>query len=564
MFGNSDLPDVGERRVSELIGALIVAIIAIDLLAVVGRWLLAPSLVMQDVPIAAAAVVNLALIFALNRTRHARLAAFLFCFTFVWLNIVEGLQRPEGPVWYALIPLAATLGAAVLRFRTALALAGLGMMGVLVVLGRVEVSTDRGTLIVMYVALASAAALGVAAFRGSIERERRVEFERLTQQLASTERLESIGRLAGGIAHDFNNLLAVILASADAVRAGDSEGLDDIVAAGDRATLLTKQLLAFSRQPGRRTVNVAIDEAIIAVRPLLRRLLPENIEFVFKLEARAHVRLEEQQLEQLLFNLAANARDAMPDGGRLTIESSLDVVPLAAAPGRVPGEYVVLRISDSGVGMDPKTQAHALEPFFTTKSPGKGTGLGLATVHGIVRQAGGFLELDSAAGRGTRFVVGLPRSSAAADAQLPPVAALGRVAGRVLLVEDEPLLMRATARLLSGLGLTVVTATRAEDVPRALAASPGRLALVVTDVVMPGQSGVELVQQLRASQPDLPVLLLSGYSPDSLGELLTTARTGFLAKPFATRALGEAVHELLAGSRPAVESPSRSRGDGAA
>ena len=196
--------------------------------------------------------------------------------------------------------------------------------GIAVIVVRADaIPADRGTLITMSIALANAAALGTAIFRQRVELERQAELARLSAQLASTERLESIGRLAGGIAHDFNNLLTVMLTSAEVVRIGQLDALDDLVSAGERAAVLTRQLLAFSRHRGGARISVPVDETIASVRPLLRRLLPENIELVIALGAGASVRLEDQQLEQLLFNLAANARDAMPRGGRLTIETSM-------------------------------------------------------------------------------------------------------------------------------------------------------------------------------------------------------------------------------------------------
>ena len=226
------------------------------------------------------------------------------------------------------------------------------------------------------------------------------------------------------------------------------------------------------------------------------------------------------------------------------------------------GEYVTVRVTDTGVGMDQKTRGHVFEPFFTTKPLGKGTGLGLATVHGIVRQAGGFVDLDSALGRGTQVSLSLPRSHvdvAVASAASP--IAVERLEGRVLLVEDEPLVMRATSRLLEELGLTVISASEPDAVADALALNPGPLALLVTDVVMPGRSGLDLVVELRSRHPGLPVLLLSGYATEDLQHVLSTPRTRFLAKPYTRAALSEALHHLiLAPAASGLRSTSISQG----
>jgi len=539
-----DRADVGEQRTRQLVGVLIASLVAIVCLSVAVRMVIEPEQMKVQLPIALASIASLMGVFALNLTRFHRLAAFLFCLDPVWLNLVEGLERPEGPVWYGLIPLAAILGGTLLRFREALVLALLGLASaVVVVLARPEaISTDRGTLIVMYVALINAAALGMSAFRARVERERRADLDRLSAQLAATERLESIGRLAGGVAHDFNNLLTVMLTSAEAARSGQLEALDDVVDAGERAAVLTRQLLAFSRHGGGERVSVAVDQVIGSVRTLLRRLLPENITLELQLSAGATVQLEEQQLEQVVFNLAANARDAMPSGGTLTIRTGVEVSASA-------GAEVVVEVADTGVGMDERTRAHVFEPFFTTKQVGKGTGLGLATVYGIVQRASGRVDLVSAPGQGTRVTVRLPRVAERQASAAPPIDDSTPLEGLVLLVEDEALVRKATARLLEELGLEVLTASSPAAVPAVLAQARAPIALLISDVVMPGGSGLELVEGLRAERPELPVVMISGYAHEDLQGLLKTKATRFLAKPFTRASLGAVIRGLLRAAR---------------
>ena len=535
------MPTLAEARTRHLLGVLVLSLSAIDVVAVLARLVMDRALITADLPIASLALANFAGIFWLNRTRFYRTAAFLFCLTPVWLNLVEGLRRPDGPVWYALLPMATILGAAFLRFRSAALMGILGVLSAAVVVLRSNLSADVGTPIVMYVALTNSAALGLAVFRQRIERAHRAEVERLAAQLASTERLESIGRLAGGIAHDFNNLLTVILSGTEAARDGEMDALDDVLSASTRAATLTRQLLTFSRQSGGKPIPVAVDTTIDGVRPLLRRLLPENIELDVLLDASVAVLLADQQLEQILFNLAANGRDAMSAGGTLTIRTRL----LPA------GDAVEITVGDTGIGMDADTSRHVLEPFFTTKPLGQGTGLGLSTVHGIVQQAGGSMELDSAPGKGTRVRLVLPRTTASERAA-EPVAPPTQLSGLVLLVEDEAMVQRATGRVLEELGLSVLTASRGAEVAAVLARAPGPIALLITDVVMPGQSGAQLVRDMRSSRPTLPVLFVSGYSNEDLGSLLSEPYTRFLPKPFTRAALAEVVGALLeAGRSPA-------------
>ena len=539
--------DIADARTRQLVGVLVLALCVIVVGAVVTRAALEPSLLAGDLPIAALALATFAGVFWLNRTRFHRVAAFAFCLNPVWLNLIEGLHRPDGPVWYALLPMAGVLGAAFLRFRAALAIAIVSVAGaLLVVMLRSDlIPAERGSLIVMYVALMNTAALGMAVFRDRVERARRVELERLAGQLAATERLESIGRLAGGVAHDFNNLLTVIIGSAEIARMGELEALDEVLVASERAASLTRQLLAFSRHRGGQRISVAVDDAIEAVRPLLRRLLPENIELVVQLDAGSAIELEDQQLEQILFNLAANARDAMREGGTLTIQTTRESVPIGAPEPKRAGEFVVIEVQDTGEGMDDDTRARLFEPFFTTKPIGEGTGLGLGTVRGIVRQAGGWMLFDSAPNEGTRVTLGFPQSAPRAAEITPAAPASVSFSGWVLVVEDEPLVRAVTARTLESLGFSVLTASRADEVPSVLATAPVPLVLLVTDVVMPGRSGAQLAQELRDQHPNLPVLIISGYAEEDLQSFLSQPATALLPKPFARADLLQAVSALL-------------------
>jgi PAS domain S-box-containing protein len=385
----------------------------------------------------------------------------------------------------------------------------------------------------------------------------RVEAEeaqrRSEAQVQQAQRLESVGRLAGGIAHDFNNLLTVILSCAHGLRrdllegrAASADEVGEIVAAGDRAADLTRQLLAFARRQPAAPVPLDLDLAVRSSERLLRRLLGEDLALRVRLEARPWaVRCDPGQLEQVILNLALNGRDAMAGGGTLAIETERrSGLPPGAGPG---GDWVLLRVRDTGVGMAPEVRARLFEPFFTTKPPGKGTGLGLATVHGIVSQAGGQVHVESAPGQGATFEVWLPRCGVAATA--PGRAGEAAGAGgteEVLVVEDDPLVRAVTARILRGAGYRV---RMAEDGAEALALV-GRLdrppGLVVTDVVMPGISGEQLAGALRQHHPALPVLFVSGYTRDALGDRdHLPARSAYLAKPYQPEALLSEVRSLL-------------------
>lgn len=378
--------------------------------------------------------------------------------------------------------------------------------------------------------------------------------EKLAAQLHQAQKLESIGRLAGGVAHDFNNMLSVILGYAELLAASAAPGgdtradLEEIIRAAERSRELTQQLLAFSRKQAARPRLVHLDEQVRGLEKALQRLIGEDISVAVKGADGPgwSVRIDPSQVQQVLMNLAANARDAMPGGGALTIETAnvtLDTPPAGARPG----PYVRLTVSDTGAGMDEATLAHVFEPFFTTKPLGRGTGLGLATVHGIVEQNGGFVEVSSEPRRGTTFRLFLPALPDAADAPLaerPRTARSG--VGHVLLVEDDAAVRGLVARMLTSLGYALdAVGSPAEALARVDGLPTG--AVLLTDLLMPVMNGAQLRDAALAKRPDLKVLFMSGH----LGHLAAPGQAlpagqHFLSKPFSLEELGEKLHELLA------------------
>ena len=380
----------------------------------------------------------------------------------------------------------------------------------------------------------------------------------LEEQLRQSQKMEGIGRLAGGIAHDFNNLLTAILGYAELMEAQlpDDEdlrsSLHEIRIAGERAAALTRQLLAFSRrqvlQPRILDLNLVVSE----MEKLLRRLIGEDVVLTTRLDpGLASVRADPGQLEQVLMNLAVNARDAMPGGGTLTIETrnaQLDAVFAAAHPCARVGRYVVLVVADTGTGMSAEVLSHAFEPFFTTKEQGKGTGLGLATAYGIVAQSDGFITIESAPGLGTTFRIHFPRvagrASVSSSGNRQRVSPRG--AETILLVEDEPGVRRLSRTILESLGYHVLEAASGEKALEVARAHVGEIHLVATDVIMPGMSGRVLWDRLRPLRPRTRVLFVSGYTDDAIAPHgVLESGTAFLQKPFTPHGLAEKVREAL-------------------
>lgn len=376
----------------------------------------------------------------------------------------------------------------------------------------------------------------------------------LEEQLRQAQKMDAVGRLAGGIAHDFNNLLTVILGQSvwlldfpPATEAGWRSGLEEIRLAAERASSLTSQLLAFSRKQVRQVASLNVNGVVSGMEPMIRRLLGEDVRLIVKCDpSPALVRADKGQLEQVMLNLAVNARDAMPGGGTLAIEvRNIQLeARYASLHGLAGGSYVLIDVSDTGVGMDDAVKPRLFEPFFTTKDPGKGTGLGLSTVYAIVQQSGGAIAVDSHPGQGALFSIYLPSEREAQVASEPDIdRGWEKGSAAVLLVEDESRVRRLVTDVLRHAGYSVISCENAQDALDLIAKYQPSIDLVVTDVVMPGMSGPELVSRLIELRPDLRVLYISGYTTHP--SLQNNAEEFFLHKPFTPAALLRKVAERL-------------------
>ncbi|MFO0629600.1 MAG: PAS domain S-box protein [Polyangiales bacterium] len=387
------------------------------------------------------------------------------------------------------------------------------------------------------------------------------EHERLRAQLNATQRLESVGRLAGGVAHDFNNMLGVIIGRTQlAMEHLDPESparadLLEILEAAQRSAELTHQLLAFARRQTVAPVELDLDEKITGLLKMLRRLIGEGITLEWVPSAGLRrVRIDPSQVDQVLTNLCINARDAISGVGTVRIETQNVTVQRPDDDGgpAVPRESVCVAISDTGRGMDESVITHLFEPFFTTKGVGQGTGLGLATVYGIVKQNGGHIEVHSAPGAGSTFRIYLPAvtAEAAPATDAPSIAPPPRGDGTVLLVEDEPAVMRVTHRFLERLGYHVIAADSPTEALRLAAAHDGGIDLLLTDVIMPELSGGDLARHVRALHPEVRVIFMSGYTADELAPHGVLAPgVDFLQKPFAFHDFAARVHARLSQAR---------------
>jgi nitrogen-specific signal transduction histidine kinase/CheY-like chemotaxis protein len=389
------------------------------------------------------------------------------------------------------------------------------------------------------------------------------ERQKLEERFRQSQKMEAVGRLAGGIAHDFNNLLTVITGFSDLLLgkpgsdATRREYAGEIRKAGERAALLTRQLLAFSRQQILLPEILDLNAVVGEVDSMLRRLIGEDIDLKTPLAPNlGRVKADPGQIQQILMNLAVNARDAMPQGGKLTIETAN--VELDSAYARThaevkPGSYVMLAVSDTGTGMVAEIQARIFEPFFTTKEKGKGTGLGLATVYGIVKQSGGNIWVYSEPGRGTSFKIYLPQVGEATAAAAPPIPSEARTGASetILLVEDDRGVRALARRVLELHGFRVLEADRGEDALQISERHEGPIHLLLTDVIMPGMSGRALADRLGTGHPETRVLFMSGYTDEAIVHHgVLESGIAFLQKPFTPDSLARKVRETLGVKNP--------------
>jgi len=385
----------------------------------------------------------------------------------------------------------------------------------------------------------------------------------LEEELRQSQKLEAVGRLAGGIAHDFNNLLTAItgftrfaLSDLPVEQSATRDDLEQVLRAAERAGALTHQLLAFSRQQVLQPQVLDLNQVVANIEPMLRRVIGEHIAIRQSLAATlGAVKADRGQVEQVLVNLIVNARDAMPNGGLVTIETAevdLDAAHVAASQGGVEGPHVMLAVTDTGVGMSPETRDRIFEPFFTTKETGRGTGLGLATVFGIVRQSGGSIWVYSEPGQGSTFRIYLPRYDGAVDVPRQPTpVSVPRVAGRVLLVEDDAAVRKIAARVLRGDGYEVVEATTGKEGVIAFNALGGRFDLIVTDLVLPEMGGRAMIQTLTSEGAVPPIVYMSGYTAEAMSaQSVLEAGDHFIEKPFTPDSLLAKVRQTMQAGSP--------------
>jgi signal transduction histidine kinase/FixJ family two-component response regulator len=387
----------------------------------------------------------------------------------------------------------------------------------------------------------------------SLRAEERLRFE---NRLLQAQRLEALGRLAGGVAHDFNNLLTVILGNTDLLkpRVDDDGAVQEIKTAAQRAADLTRQLLVFGRRQVLTAAVVDLNEVLGALSPILRRLLPEDVVLSLALgDGRLPIATDRPQLEQVVMNLVANARDAMPHGGTIAVATATATPPALASEPDVLTDAIWITVRDDGAGMSADVQSHLFEPFFTTKAAARGTGLGLATVHGVVTQVGGRIHVQSKIGRGTSFFIAFPRAEAAAGAARDTSRAIAPVRAShatVLLVEDDPAVRNVTSSILTGAGYRVLVSRDGQEARRISDRFVGTIDLLFTDVVMAGMSGPRIAATLRERRAALKVLFTSGHAEDLIAKRgVLLPGVNFLSKPYTREALIEKVDAVLRSSQ---------------
>jgi len=438
---------------------------------------------------------------------------------------------------------------------------------------------DGGEIPTSQVIVAHKSPTGELQYLSTIARDL-TEHRRLEEQFRQAQKMEAVGRLAGGIAHDFNNLLMIIRGYSDLLleelKPADSRrrALEEIRTAGERAAALTRQLLAFSRKQVLQPQILDLNAVVSNINTMLRRLIGEDIELtMLPGAALGRVQADPGQVEQVIMNLAVNACDAMPHGGKLTIETAnvnLDEDYARRDGNAAPGPYVRLSVSDTGCGMDAETRARIFEPFFTTKEGGKGTGLGLATVYGIVKQSGGYIWVYSEVGQGTAFKIYLPRAPGSAEVRQQEEVQQTLPGGveTVLVAEDDPAVRALVCGALADRGYTVQEARDGREALAAARLYKGPIHLLLTDVVLPHMSGRRLAERLRAERPESRLLYMSGYTDDAVvSHGVSAGNVPFLQKPFSASALSRKVREVLDQPRPRAgrkgRRPNRWPGEGA-